>query len=45
MYKTTEMHRVRLSEPLPCEHLTFVICRTCGKTYEQRMDEAHRRAR
>jgi hypothetical protein len=25
---------------IPCEHLTFVTCRTCGKTYDQRLEEA-----
>jgi hypothetical protein len=27
---------------LVCEHLTFVTCRTCGKTYDQRVEEARR---
>jgi hypothetical protein len=45
MRNTTDMQRVQLSEPLSCEHLTFVTCRTCGKTYQQRMDEAQRRSR
>jgi hypothetical protein len=37
---TTNLRAVQVTEPRPCEHLTFVTCRTCGKTYQQRLDEA-----
>jgi hypothetical protein len=33
----------RKRAPLLCEHLTFVTCRVCGLTYEQRQQQTAQR--
>jgi hypothetical protein len=39
----TASQRKRQPAPLPCEHLTFVTCRVCGLTYEQRQTQTAQR--